>query len=96
MSDGRTSFYGCKDIVQENNSMHSYHSILQWGGLWKVPAPSPLLTDWKSEVQRGQVTCQKLHSWLVRSLPLRHHAGPIQEATCFGGWGKRRGRLDYQ
>lgn len=76
--------------------MRSYHSILQWGGVWKVLAPSPPLTDRKSGVQRGEVTCQRLHGWLVRSLPLCHLAGPIQEADCFGGWEKRRGRLDYQ
>lgn len=45
--------------------MHSHHSTA-------LLAPSPPLTAWASEVQRGEATFLRLHRWVVRS-PNFHH-----------------------
>ena len=51
--------------------MHS-QSFPEWGVALRILAPSLFLADWGPEVQRGEVTCLRMHSWLIRSPCFRH------------------------
>lgn len=88
MNDDPAILCCCKNAVQEDNAMYSLRS--------SAALAPPTFMVWASEVQGGKAPAEgHTDGWLGPQV-VPPSDGPMREASSLGGWGQRKGLLDYQ